>query len=84
MEDSEYILQLIREVCGDDAVQDLTLDTRLRDLHIDSMKMIQIVFELETCFDIEIEEHRLFQLDTVGGLLDLVQETRINAVLASA
>jgi acyl carrier protein len=35
--------------------------------------MIQIVFEIEVTFGIEIPEHALFQVDTVADLLDLVR-----------
>jgi len=48
-------------------------DTTVKSLMIDSLKMIQIVFEIEVDFGIEIPEHALFQVDTVSDLIDLVR-----------
>lgn len=48
-------------------------ETTVKSLMIDSLKMIQIVFEIEVCFGIEIPEHALFQIDTVNDLVDLVR-----------
>ena len=43
---------------------------------IDSLKMIQIVFEIEVHFGVEIPEHALFQVDTVNDLIDLVRVSK--------
>lgn len=48
-------------------------ETVITDLQIDSLRMVQIVFELETSLAIELPEHALFQLETVGDLIDLVR-----------
>jgi acyl carrier protein len=47
--------------------------SRVESLRIDSLRMVQIVFELETTLGMELPEHALFQLDTVGDLIDLVR-----------
>jgi len=53
--------------------QDIDSDSRISDLLVDSLRMVQIVFELETTFGVELPEHALFQIDTVGDLIDLVR-----------
>lgn len=64
----EQVLHVIRECCDSGLTGDLSLDTPLRALRMDSLKMVQIVYELEVALDIEMEEHRLFQLESVGDL----------------
>ena len=77
MEESHYLLELVHECCAPPEDLPVTLDRPLRELRMDSMKMIQIVFELETRFEIELEEHRLFQVEQLGDLLYLVLEARL-------
>jgi acyl carrier protein len=45
---------------------------KLTDLGIDSMKMVEITFELEKEFDIELPETALVQMVTVSDLLSVV------------
>lgn len=70
----EQVLRIIRECCDSRLTGDLSLETPLRSLHMDSLKMVQIVYELEVALDIEMEEHRLFQLESVGDLAVLAGE----------
>jgi len=71
-----FLFRTINDCCEGELKQPLTLETPLADLRVDSLNMIQIVYEIEMQFDIEIQEHYLFQLDTVADLLALVQQTR--------
>jgi len=52
---------------------DITPQTALSQLHIDSLRMVQIVYELETLFGVELPEHALFQLETIKDLTNLVR-----------
>lgn len=71
------IISIIRDcVEPGSAAQPIEADTSVKSLMIDSLKMIQIVFEIEICFGIEIPEHALFQIDTVSDLVDLVRVTK--------
>lgn len=71
----EQVLRVLRDCCDSRLTADLSLDTPLRSLRMDSMKMVQIVYELEVALDIEMEEHRLFQLESVGDLAVLAGDT---------
>ena len=73
---SHFLFQTIKECCDGKLSVPLTLDTRMSDLRIDSLNMIQIVYELENHFDVEIPENCLFELDTLADLLALVQRAR--------
>lgn len=70
----EQVLHVIRDCCDSRLTADLSLDTPLRSLRMDSLRMVQIVYELEVALDIEMEEHRLFQLESVGDLAVLAGE----------
>lgn len=70
----EQVLRVLRDCCDNRLTADLSLDTPLRSLRMDSMKMVQIVYELEVALDIEMEEHRLFQLESVGDLAVMAGE----------
>lgn len=70
----EQVLRVLKDCCDSRLTADLSLDTPLRSLRMDSMKMVQIVYELEVALDIEMEEHRLFQLESVGDLAVLAGE----------
>lgn len=70
----EQVLRVLRDCCDSRLTVDLSLETPLRALRMDSMKMVQIVYELEVALDIEMEEHRLFQLESVGDLAVLAGE----------
>lgn len=75
----EQVLHVIRECCDSRLTADLSLDTPLRSLRMDSLKMVQIVYELEVALDMEMEEHRLFQLESVGDLAVLAGEAARSA-----
>ncbi|MGM0633778.1 MAG: acyl carrier protein [Pseudomonadota bacterium] len=72
----EQVLRVLGECCDGALTGNLSLDTPLRSLRMDSLKMVQVVYELEVALDVELEEHRLFQLESVGDLAVLVEEAR--------
>ncbi|MEX0739994.1 MAG: acyl carrier protein [Pseudohongiella sp.] len=68
------IIAIVRECLEPKSVAcSIAADTTVKSLMIDSLKMIQIVFEIEVHFGIEIPEHALFQVETVSDLVDLVR-----------
>ena len=48
--------------------EDITEDARLESLGIDSLKAINILFELEEEFDIEIPNERIAEMITVADI----------------
>jgi acyl carrier protein len=50
---------------------DISRDTRLESLNIESLDLIEIIFEIEDRFDINIDQdERSAKLTTVGEMLD--------------
>jgi len=40
------------------------------DLKLDSLDMIEVVYEVEECFDVQIPEERLKEITTFGQIVD--------------
>lgn len=64
----------------DIAPESILLDSSLESLHLDSLDRVSMSFDLEEKYRIEIPEHRLHRIVTVG---DLVREIH-GAVKAKA
>ena len=54
--------------------EDIVVEAKLESLGIDSLKAINILFELEEEFDIEIPNERIAEMITVGDILNCVNE----------
>lgn len=57
----------------------LTLETRLEDLGIDSLKAITIVYQLEERFEIEIPNELIETIETVGDIVASIDQLRHNS-----
>jgi len=81
IEDVELtVLQLLQKTCTKSGCAiTIARDQRLSDLGIDSMKMVEMTFELEKYFGIEMQETTLSQVVTVMDLISMV----LSAVPAS-
>jgi acyl carrier protein len=54
-------------------VEDITPETELQALGIDSLKAITVLFELEEAFDIEIPNELISSIITVDDILDTLE-----------
>ena len=69
----EKIRDLIVEEVGVDADQ-VTMDASFKnDLNIDSLDLFEMVMTLEEEFDVEIPSEDLENIDTVGGLINYIE-----------
>jgi len=59
--------------------EDLTLDTRLEDLGIDSLRAITILYQLEEQFDIEVPNERIETIVTIGDIVTSIDQLRQNS-----
>ena len=59
--------------------EDLTLETRLEDLGIDSLRAITIVYQLEEQFEIEIPNELIETIVTVGDIVTNIDQLRHNS-----
>ena len=46
----------------------------LADLGLDSLKLIEIVYELETFYQLDVDEERLAELENIGDLIAMFTE----------
>ncbi len=58
--------------------EDLTLETRLEDLGIDSLKAITILYQLEEKFEIEVPNELIESIATVGDIVTNIDHLRRN------
>jgi len=58
--------------------EDLSLETRLEDLGIDSLRAITIVYQLEERFEIEIPNELIETIVTVGDIVTNIDQLRHN------
>ncbi len=54
--------------------QDITVDTALKDMNIDSLHWIQIIVAIESAFDVEIDIDKMREFVTVGDFVKHVEE----------
>ena len=51
---------------------DINVSTSLGELNMDSLKVVEIVFELEVFLGIEVEEEKLEALETIGDVIEMI------------
>jgi len=58
--------------------QEITPDSRLRDLGLDSMRAIELLFALEDAYDVVVPDEKLVEdtFETCGSLWTMIQELR--------
>lgn len=72
----EKIRDLIVEEVGVDADQ-VTMDASFKnDLNIDSLDLFEMVMTLEEEFDVEIPSEELEKIDTVGDLINYIENNQ--------
>lgn len=73
----DRLIEIIGKYAAEDAGQ-ITRDSAIADLGVDSFSIVEIIFELEDLLGIEINfnvnDSRLAELKTVGELIDAVRD----------
>nr|QFF92398.1 acyl carrier protein/phosphopantetheine-binding protein [Rathayibacter iranicus]QFF92414.1 acyl carrier protein/phosphopantetheine-binding protein [Rathayibacter iranicus] len=49
-----------------------TIHTSLRDLRLDSMEQVELISDLEVQFEVEIDDHRMREAQTVGDVCNAI------------
>lgn len=66
------VSQEIARARGDAGEQVLQpVQTPLAELGLDSLRLIEIIYELETFYQLDVDEERLAELGRVGDLIEL-------------
>ena len=66
------VLQLLARCTPAPGSDDIDLDTDIDGLELDSLAMFEVVFEVEECFAVELDEAKLTGITTVRDLVSLV------------
>lgn len=76
----EKIIEIIRNACALEE-NDITPETRLKDISLDSLSFIEAIVNIEQTFDIEFEEDcfDVYEWDKIADLV-LYVEGKINGV----
>lgn len=69
----DKVLEVIAEFVDVDPA-DITLDTTIESLKIDSLDMVEIVMSLEEKYDIQIEEQG--EIKKIGDLVELIESNK--------
>ena len=71
-ETQERLVAIFREVMDYPEDKEISLDATLKDLGIDSMDLVEVVFAIESEFEIEIPDNDLKNFTTVGSAVDFI------------
>ena len=73
----DKIIDIIKSECALD--EDITIDTKISDLSLDSLSFISIIVEIEDTFNIEfdIETLDIKTWSTVGDIIEYVMRERL-------
>lgn len=77
LEMSDKIISIIKEFCA--LKEDITIDTQISDLSLDSLSFISIIVEIESLFNIEfdIETLDIKTWNTIGDIIEYVMRERL-------
>ncbi len=67
-------LQLLARHTNEASREHIGMESRIEDLELDSLTMFEIVFELEECFGVELDERELASMKTVRDLVESVEK----------
>jgi 8-amino-7-oxononanoate synthase len=71
----EAVFEQVRCVAPPDLVGDLTLDTPLLEVGLDSLAQMDVVNRIETGFGVRFAEESLYDLETCRDLVELIEDT---------
>jgi len=68
----EKVQKIFKEKFG----QDVSADTRIEDLDLDSLDLLELAFHLEDEFGIEVEDEDMMGLVTINDVLEYALKTK--------
>ena len=74
MQVRDKTLQLLVRHINEGSRETVCMDSRIDALELDSLAMFEIVFELEECFGVELDEVELAAMKTVRDLVESVEK----------
>ncbi|MFI3322514.1 MAG: acyl carrier protein [Rikenellaceae bacterium] len=70
----EQVAQIVSEKCKMDVSAISRATSFQNDLSLNSLQLVESIVEVEEQFDVEIPDNRLFKINTVGDLVDFLEE----------
>lgn len=72
------VLEFVRKACEEyghlpDSFE-LSKNTSVSELHLDSLKLVEIVFELENALSLPSDEELLAELKTLGDIMSMFEK----------
>lgn len=68
------IEEKVLNIVSIDLGRQVTTEDSFKDLHVDSLTLIEIIVDCEKNFDVAINDKRIKKLKTIGDLVKLVRE----------
>ena len=78
-----HVAEFLHNVCEVDPAT-VTEQTRLDDVDFDSLELVSLAQELQRKYQVPLNDERLIGVQTVGELVDLVEERAAEARVAAA
>lgn len=68
----ESVMALTRRACVTLPADELEADTPLLALGLDSLALMEIIFDLELHYDVQVDEARLLELETISDVIFMI------------
>lgn len=67
------ILSLIKKELKGNSIKSVTLDTKIKDINLDSIVWLELIVKLEKHYKIEIEDEELLNIIDIKYLVNLIE-----------
>lgn len=69
------VLEVFKDVCGQRGqTVDPQPDTTIGALGLESLQLVEVVFELESCYQVQVDEEQLAQLESVADVIAMFSD----------
>ena len=72
MDSEKLVVDLVVKKCSGIKHMDIDRSTPLSSLPMGSLKVLEIIHDIESRYGIHIEERELFEIENVGDLVNLI------------
>ncbi len=72
----EKIADVVRSHLSLDESIQITPETSLKDMKIDSLDVIEIIMKIEDCFEIEIPDEKLNEFRNLGDIAEYIKSVK--------
>ena len=76
----EFVFTAIRKCIGDDlAESDISLQTQVGEIQLDSLGMLELVYELEDNFEVTLDANALSDLERIDDIVNMISAAVLKA-----